>query len=359
MCLRTFPGGVDVRKPAAMSACAWVLTDHGTPMAVLIDTLLARGWRACALSKCPRSHPVAPEAHDLVFPLQRIQQQWRPYMQRLLSLEDLCAKGLTELPVGQKPPFYRAVLAPAAPGTVPVGLAARAYTEMCAGKDSGQTSARAAPARDIADEMSDEPLDGAVPAKPVPVAVAAAVTCGSSSGPSDEDVPLGSSGQAAALPTGEAFTSLWRHEELVRPRSSSPSGSSSSSAASTSSSMSSSTSSATIGSATMPPRARRRQPRGMSVEGVAVGVYEHAATRGAYRRLVVKCSCHSGCVKRRNSGAAQTKYLGEMEPLWFLGAWVLRGQSSADCATRMAYVPSVADVRRYSQTGAWRGGAAA
>ncbi len=50
-------GAFHVSNRVVASARPWVFTDQSTPMVVLIDALLAQGWRAAsALADCPHSH---------------------------------------------------------------------------------------------------------------------------------------------------------------------------------------------------------------------------------------------------------------------------------------------------------------
>ena len=96
----------------------------------------------------------------------------------------------------------------------------------------------------------------------------------------------------------------------------------------------------------------------MAVDGVPVRVDEHIGVRDAYRRLVVKCPWHPNCTRRRNTGARQTERLGELEPLWYLGAWLSSGQNFLGRDDHMAYIPSADDVRQYGESGAWWSGVA-
>ncbi len=356
-------GSVDVSSPIPVAGREWVLTEQSTPMVVLVDTLLARGWRAVAkLAQCPKSYSMASATGKaMVFPLQHLRPQWKPYFQCLLSLEALAARGLTELPAHEKPAYYRAVLASPAPA----GVAAAGADGPGIGQATASTAAASAAPVDVGPgELSDEPLPCHFTLPVAPSAVAAApsvsVSAAAPASPCSDgsDLPLRpqpATGRPAQDSAGdEAFTGLWHPEQLLRPRSRSrrqdhrgraPSRSSSArrrrSAAGASGSGSGSGGNA-----------------GMAVDGVPVRVDEHIGVRDAYRRLVVKCPWHPNCTRRRNTGARQTERLGELEPLWYLGAWLSRGQNFLGRDDHMAYIPSADDVRQYGESGAWWSGVA-
>ncbi len=366
VCASTIASGLDVSEPVPASSREWVLADQSTPTIVIVDALLARGWRAAPrLAQCPQSHSVAPAADAMVFHLQRLRPLWKPYLQCLLELEALGGRGLQSLPAREKPAFYRAVLESSAPGTVAVGLPAPDYTRPVAGGSDGL--AAAASCVDLG-HLSDEPLPCRavpVPAAAVAGPVAAAVASPPASPPPshDGDSPLPPPRRPVA---GEAFSSVWPVQELLLRSPQGPGGRSSSSS---SSSSSSTTAAVPVAAPAGPggpapaavalaaPRPIRAQGSvGMMVEGIHVSVDEHVPVSGhgeGYRRLIIRCPFHQGCGKRRNTGPAQTRHFGDVEPLWFLGAWAHRGRALASRAEHMAYTPTVADVREYGESGRW------
>ncbi len=331
-------GALHVSNPVVASARPWVFADEGTPMVVLVDALLAQGWRAArTLADSPRSHSTGADHRGKLFFIKRLQLQWKPYFQCLLSLPDLAAKGLVELPARQKPAFYSAVLASSEPGAVPQDLGVAAYRKMC--EDRGPVLKRD-------DDVSDSPLQGHVaghglarrgpvfaeedaedaPLQPVPVG---------SAPPQRRRSELGE----------EAYAGLWNPDELLRR---SPSASSSSS--STPSASGAARSGGSGGQPEQrPARQKRKRPRGMHADGVSVVVEDRV---GACRRVIITCPWHAHCKRTRNTAAAQCKNFGEREPLWFLGAW-LHGGRSRDRDGHKRFTPSVKDVREFRDRGAW------
>ncbi len=350
----TTKSAVDVSDPVVVSDRQWNLTDRGAPMVVLVDTLLARGWRAVASpQRCPRSY--SPASPRLVFALSRLRRQWKPLLQCLLSLDVLAEKAVVEeLLAREKPGYYRALL-----DKLEGVEGDRALV------DSGNSSAAAgvlqgsvAPLETDVPDLIDEPLRCRRGPAQLQEPVAAVAVASPTSVAADSPLrPRRDPRPVAQPPAQEAFTGLWRPEALLlqQPQEERGRSSSNSSSGSTSSSSVSPTASA------RPPAVAPRGARqgGMTVEGVAVtlDIHEGAAGRCGYRRLVVKCPVHPGCKKYRNTGASQTMHFGAQEPLWYVGAWVRRALESADRAEHMAYYPSLEDVRNYSETGDWSTGA--
>lgn len=128
----------------------------------------------------------------------------------------------------------------------------------------------------------------------------------------------------------------------------SPSSSSSSSSSSSTSSSTSTTSSS--GSPSKAPDVVQEEAAGgaegswpSSIEGGVVTVEDRRDTWG-YRRLILRCSYHPSCSRRRNTNL--TSNLGEREPEAFLACWHLAGaQCSKDAHKNVR--PSVADQRAW------------
>ncbi len=360
-------GAVNVGKPVALSERAWVFTDPGTPLCVLIDVLLERGWKACPTRQCPQSHRAEPAVAgagargSMLFPLARLRLQWKPYFQCLLSLQQLAAKGLVELPAREQPAYYRAVLASDAPGEVESAV-------------GGRGGGGAAAAADV--DMSDEPLEGHVghglaamraragnAEQRLPDSVAVAGVAARSDDDMQPlqpvpDVAVDHSGRGRGGPRGEAYTGLWRPGALMHSPTAVGSQRRPSSSSSGSSSSTSSTSAVADrgrGSAAPPQPPEPQGTRGRHVDGVAVAVEEHSGGPGrSYRRLAVQCPVHTSCKKRRNISAAHCKNLGENEPLWFLGAWVRYAEDTqCDRSSHMAFTPSLREVQRFRASGRW------
>ncbi len=103
---------------AAQAKPKFAITDAGAPELLLLEYLRDRGW---APGRRTRPHLLHRDPDGKVFSL-RLDRSNTLYLQCLVALDDLCAKGLAQLHINQALSYYRAILAAPAPGDIPEGL---------------------------------------------------------------------------------------------------------------------------------------------------------------------------------------------------------------------------------------------
>ena len=85
------------------------------------------------------------------------------------------------------------------------------------------------------------------------------------------------------------------------------------------------------------------------VEGCALREEDYREAGKSYHRLIVTCKYHSGCFKKRNTGAAQCAALGRLEPLAFLACWV-RGGAHRNADKHGDFKPKIGQQREWLET---------
>jgi hypothetical protein len=282
----------------------WSLLDPKCPCLVVLEELRSRGW---APSKSKLTHePGSDKMYNSTLPLSK-----KFYYQCLLGLPGIFEKGLASLPSDQPQGFYKLILAGQAPQA---GLRATAYKQLLGGGEVEFGMQDEGPAlQDLQDQSSDDAI--VAPRAPL-------------RDPLPPPLPLQEGPLQGPLPLPEVPAGPVQRRERARSRSSS----------------SSSFSSQRVVAPSAPSREYPRVLNGGSLKRE-----DYVPRRGrygtAYCRYILTCQYHANCQKKRNTGPAQTKLLGQSEPLAYLSAWHRRGPDIASAAQHIAFNPTVHDVQ--------------
>ncbi len=88
-----------------------------------------------------------------------------------------------------------------------------------------------------------------------------------------------------------------------------------------------------------------------AVDGIPLCEELHIG-RQAYYRKIIKCPHHAKCYRKRGCSENQTKLLGALEPVAFLGCWAVDGLHMTRAAHRR-HRPGVSMLLEYSGRKGW------
>ena len=290
------------------------------------------------------------------------------FMQCLLSLQALCARGLVSLKTGQIQSYYQAILKSKDPSLVKPGLTMYAYRKLMLTADG----ASALESEHLLQAGNPSLLDLEENGDFFAI----------QNGVDDEDddsLRFSVAGDDSLVPVhsrqkrGRAFLGQDEHVSSLflvdhakkqaggRVASTSPSSSSSSgsSGSSSSSSSSHSRSSARRLQAVSPPMPTWQLFKDHNIAGIKIKYDPHLAegTRGHYKRFVVQCSCQKdlhitpdgkkNCGKRRSISTDNCKHFGSFEALAFVCLWALNSRNFPSKLKHMEYEPSGTDIEAF------------
>ena len=273
--------------------CRNFLSD-GAPALLILQQLKRAGWAA---GPEPSEHTVgeaSPKFGSSHFARRRY------YLQCLLSLAELCKRGLETLSVGRSATYYKCLLHSATPATVPFQAGTSAYSKLLRqGGEGGVVSLPSLPSvpveapheSDGEEQSSSSEDDIAVAPSSAPVPEVPSRASSPPSEPMSEEEPVCSGVQTpmmAALDPALAFDEF--------------------------------------------------------------GVFGEP---GYYRRWKIQCPLRRCkhfkpgklCQRSRNVGAAQCAHFGQLEPQAYLLAWAAKAANFNNRRKHMKYTPTVSDIR--------------
>lgn len=314
------------------------------PEILIIDELLRRGWRHGNRKEPHVLGEAGPDAHIFKYIPGRPAKH---YLQCLISLSSLTERGMQSLHVGQPVGYYLALLQAQNPGEVQPGQRADFYQALVrdGGGDLALVGLALAPAAPLANMAGFHHQPG---------------------NRGDSDVIDESDSDAPPALQRPLLQDVDADPEGVRQVQAPPPRLAASMSASSSSSSSSTSSSDTDSSA--PPDLQGPVDADVVDEdegsrGVAMANVDYPSTlegqplslddfQGAngvrYKRLLLRCRLHPGCMKYRSISDRQCATLGPWEPMAFLAVWNrMATQDMTGRQHRQACKPSKDDMRAW------------
>ena len=280
-----------------------------TPLLFMMDELMRRGWTASTAER-PAIPLVTPFAS--VFAATKLAQRMKPYFMCLLFIGDLFHRGLTTFKHSNNAKYYSVLLRAPRPQDIPTDETAEAYEERLENLQPPDGLHVEPPEAGFvgSDMERSESEDSDPPPQPPrvePLRPDDGFVGSDNEGSSTSDVPSSSESDDDELPDDGM-----------------------------------------VGSDNEEPPRELRLP--IHLDGRICRLDPHRRDEEERRRmprLIIKCTCHRKCYKRRGAGPRFTGTLGPGEPAAFLFAWAEAGRSDAcpDPVSHRRFRPTLAAQR--------------